>query len=50
MPVSSGLHPEPTREEGLSREEAARLLAEYGAVSAASVVVITLAGLLRRGL
>ncbi|MFJ9312498.1 cation-translocating P-type ATPase [Streptomyces cyaneofuscatus] len=30
MPVSSGLHPEPTREEGLSREEAARLLAEYG--------------------
>lgn len=30
MPVSSGLHPEPTREEGLSQEEAARLLAEHG--------------------
>ncbi|MDQ0793336.1 cation-translocating P-type ATPase [Streptomyces sp. B1I3] len=30
MPVSSGLRPEPTREEGLSREQAAGLLAEYG--------------------
>ncbi|MEV7405764.1 cation-transporting P-type ATPase [Streptomyces sp. NPDC091267] len=30
MPVSSGLHPEPTREEGLSRQQAARLLTEYG--------------------
>ncbi|XQE79471.1 cation-translocating P-type ATPase [Streptomyces microflavus] len=30
MPVSSGLHPEPAPAEGLSREAAARLLAEYG--------------------
>ena len=42
MPVSSGLHPEPTRERGLSGEEAARLLAEYGSNALAPPAAVSL--------